>query len=31
MWEVDDTVNLGTIIIVQEIPEMHYISIEVGK
>lgn len=31
MWEVDDTVNLGTITIVQDIPEMHYISIEVGK
>jgi uncharacterized membrane protein (UPF0182 family) len=31
MWEEDDILNLGTIIIVESIPEMHYISIEVGK
>jgi hypothetical protein len=31
MWEEDDILNLGTIVIVESIPEMHYISIEVGK
>jgi len=31
MWEIDDVLNFGTIVIVQSIPELHYISIEVGK
>ncbi len=31
MWEEEDVLNFGTILIVQNIPEMHYISIEVGK
>jgi uncharacterized protein len=31
MWEEDDVVNFGTIVVVQNIPEMHYIAIEVGK
>ena len=31
MWEEDNIINLGTIVLVESIPEMHYISIEVGK
>lgn len=31
MWEKDDLINFGTIVIVDGLPEMHYISIEVGK
>jgi len=31
MWEEDDKINFGTIVLVHNIPEMHYISIEVGK
>ena len=31
MWEEDDVLNFGTILTVQNIPEMHYISIEIGK
>ena len=31
MWEDDDVLNFGTIVVVQNIPEMHYITIEVGK
>ena len=31
MWEKDDLVNFGTIILIDGVPEMHYISIEVGK
>jgi len=31
MWEEEDIINFGTIVVVQNIPEMHYISIEVGK
>ena len=31
MWENDDLLNFGTIVIVDGVPEMHYISIEVGK
>lgn len=31
MWEENNVVHLGTIVIVESIPEMHYISIEVGK
>lgn len=30
-WEIDQTVNIGTITIVDGIPELHYVSIEVGK
>jgi uncharacterized membrane protein (UPF0182 family) len=30
-WEEDQTVNIGTITIVDGIPELHYVSIEVGK
>ncbi len=30
MWEEDTILYLGTIVIVESIPEMHYISIEVG-
>jgi len=31
IWEEEDVLNIGTIILVESIPEMHYISIEVGK
>ena len=31
MWEEENVINLGTIVIVESVPEMHYISIEVGK
>lgn len=31
MWEEDNVINLGTIVVVESIPEMHYISIEIGK
>jgi uncharacterized membrane protein (UPF0182 family) len=31
MWETDDLLNFGTIMVVDNVPEMHYISIEVGK
>ena len=31
MWEENNILNLGTIVIVDGIPEMHYISIEVGQ
>jgi hypothetical protein len=31
MWEEDNVINFGTIILVENIPEMHYISIEIGK
>ncbi len=31
MWEQNDLLNFGTIVIVDGVPEMHYISIEVGK
>ncbi len=31
MWEEGDILNFGTIVLVQNIPEMHFISIEVGK
>jgi len=31
MWEKDGILNFGTIIIEQNIPEMHYISISIGK
>ena len=31
MWTEDSTINLGTITIVDSVPEMHYISIQIGK
>jgi uncharacterized membrane protein (UPF0182 family) len=31
MWQEADTVNVGIIIVIDNIPELHYISIEVGK
>ena len=31
MWEEDSTINLGTITIIDSIPEMHYISVQIGK
>lgn len=31
MWEEDNNINVGTIVIREEISEMHYISIEVGS
>jgi uncharacterized protein len=31
MWGEGDILNFGTIVLVQNIPEMHFISIEVGK
>ena len=31
MWEKDGILNFGTIIVEQNIPEMHYISISIGK
>jgi len=31
MWQDDDTVNIGVITTVEGVPELHYISVEVGK
>lgn len=31
IWEEDDRINVATLVIREEIPEMHYISIEVGS
>ena len=31
MWEEGDTINIATLVIREDIPEMHYISIEVGS
>jgi hypothetical protein len=31
LWEEDDTVNIGVITQVDGIPELHYVSIQVGK
>lgn len=31
VWEEDDRINVATLVIREEIPEMHYISIEVGS
>jgi hypothetical protein len=31
LWEGEDTVNIGTIFVVDNVPELHYISIQVGK
>ena len=31
LWIEADNVNFGTVVLVQNIPELHYISIEVGK
>jgi hypothetical protein len=30
VWEKDNTINFGSIVIIENIPELHYISIEVG-
>jgi len=30
VWEEDNILYLGTIVIVESLPEMHFISIEVG-
>ncbi len=30
LWQTNSTLNLGTIIVVNNVPELHYISIEVG-
>ncbi|MGQ0772498.1 MAG: UPF0182 family protein [Nitrososphaerota archaeon] len=31
LWQDEDTVNIGTVITIEGIPELHYVSIEVGK
>lgn len=31
MWQDEDTINIGTIITVEGVPELHYVAIEVGK
>lgn len=31
MWQDEDTINFGTIITVEGVPELHYVAIEVGK
>ena len=31
MWEADNIINIGTIVIRDDIPEMHYVSVEVGS
>jgi hypothetical protein len=31
MWQEEDTVNIGTIITIDNVAELHYVSIEVGK
>ena len=31
MWQDEDTVNIGTIVTIDNVAELHYISIEVGK
>jgi len=31
VWETDNAINFGSIVFVENVPEMHYISIEVGK
>jgi hypothetical protein len=31
MWQDEDTVNVGTIVTIDNVAELHYISIEVGK
>ncbi|MEW6044554.1 MAG: UPF0182 family protein [Thermoproteota archaeon] len=31
LWQQDDIVNIGIITVVDNIPELHYISIEIGK
>jgi len=30
VWEKDNTINFGSIVIIENIPELHYVSIEVG-
>jgi hypothetical protein len=31
LWQEGDTVNIGTILIVDNVPELHYVSVEIGK
>ena len=31
VWETENSINFGSIVFVENVPEMHYISIEVGK
>ena len=31
MWEVEDTINFGYLKVVDNVTELHYIAIEVGK
>lgn len=31
MWQNEDTINFGTIITIEGVPELHYVAIEVGK
>jgi hypothetical protein len=31
MWQDEDTINIGVISTIEGIPELHYITIEVGK
>jgi len=31
MWNVDDTINFGYLKVVDNVTELHYIAIEVGK
>jgi hypothetical protein len=30
MWEEENSLNIGTIVVKDNIPELHYISVEVG-
>jgi hypothetical protein len=30
MWEEENSFNIGTIVVKDNIPELHYVSIEVG-
>ena len=30
MWDEDNRINIGTIVVKDSIPEMHYVAIEVG-
>jgi hypothetical protein len=31
MWQEDTNLNIGTIIVKDSIPEMHYVSIAIGN
>jgi len=30
VWEKDNAINFGSIVIIENVPELHYVSIEVG-